>query len=70
MKNVILATALSLFVITACEKSDNQATVNKIEQQKLQVQKQQILLEKQKLELEKEKIAYETKKKEESLAKE
>ncbi len=69
MKNVILATALSLFVITACEKSDNQATVNKNRTTKITSSETTNSTRKTKVRTRKRKNSLRDQKKEDSLAK-
>ena len=67
MKNIIAAGAVSLVMLTACQKDDKLAEKS-VEQQKIEFQQRQLEIEKQKLAIEKERMAYETQKKADSVA--
>jgi uncharacterized protein YcfL len=66
MKKVVLASFLSVFLMTACKK-DNQVAEKSLEQQKIEFQMRQLEIEKQKLAIEKEKMAYEAQKQADSI---
>jgi hypothetical protein len=67
MKNILLAGAVSVLMLTACKK-DDQVAEKSLEQQKIEFQQRQLEIEKQKLAIEKERMAYETQKKADSVA--
>lgn len=66
MKKIVLASFLSVFLMTACKK-DNQVAEKSLEQQKIEFQMRQLEIEKQKLAIEKEKMAYEAQKQADSI---
>lgn len=62
MKSLFLTGAVSVLLLTACNKDEKLQTTTSLEQQKLDYQARQIDLEKQKLAIEKEKINFEKQK--------
>ena len=62
MKSLFLTGAVSVLLLTSCNKDEKLQTTTSLEQQKLDYQARQIDLEKQKLAIEKEKINFEKQK--------
>ena len=67
MKKIFLTGAISVLMLTACDKN-NSVAEKSLEQQKVEFQQRQLEIEKQKLAIEKERMAYETQKKADSIA--
>ena len=67
MKKIFLTGAISVLMLTACDKN-NSVAEKSLDQQKVEFQQRQLEIEKQKLAIEKERMAYETQKKADSIA--
>lgn len=68
MRNIIIAGAASLLMLTACEKQDSKVAEKSLEQQKIEFQAKQLEIERQKLAIDKEKMQFEMQKRADSLA--